>query len=41
MYLFQEGCLIDAIKAACDICIEHVSRLYLYCFPYLLHRILA
>ncbi len=41
VHLFQEGRLINAVKAACDICIEHVSGLYLYGFPYLLHRILA
>ena len=41
VHLFQEGHLLDAVKAACDICIEHVSGLYLYGFPYLLHRILA
>src|SRR5712691_6597283 len=41
VHLFQEGRLINAVKAACDICIEHVSGLYLYCLPYLLHRILA
>ena len=27
MYLFQEGRLIDAVKAAGDICIEHISGL--------------
>ncbi len=37
--LFQEGRLIDAVQAACDIGIEHVAWLYLYCFLYLLHRI--
>ena len=29
------------IEAACDIGIEHVSGVYLYGFPSLLHRILA
>jgi hypothetical protein len=41
VHLFQEGRLMNAVKAACDICIEHVSGLYLDGFPYLLHRILA
>ncbi len=39
--LFQEGRVMNAVKAAGDSCIEHVSGLYLYCFPYLLHRIVA
>jgi hypothetical protein len=41
VHLFQEGRLLAAVKAAGDIGIEHVSGLYLYCFPYLLHRIVA
>jgi hypothetical protein len=41
MYLFQEGRLIDAVKTAGAICIEHISGLALDDFPYLLYRILA
>ena len=39
--LFQEGFLVDTIKAACDVCIEHISRCVLYDFEYLCDRILT
>ena len=39
--LFQEGFLVDAVKAACDVCIEHISRCVLYDFDYLCDRILT
>jgi len=39
--LFQEGFLVDAVKAAGDVCIEHISRGVLDDFEYLCDRILT
>ena len=39
--LFQEGFLVDAVKAACDVCIEHIPRCVLDDFEYLCDRILT